>query len=98
MSTPTSTPTSTGQVKDKLHTDNALIIRLIKAIGNEQLSIQQMLEGVGLKDRKNFLEYHLNPAISEGFVRLLYPDKPRHPRQKYLLTVKGLAMLKEIKE
>ena len=22
-------------------------------------------------------------------VRLLYPDSPRHPRQKYLLTIKG---------
>ena len=55
-----------------------------------------MLEGVGLKDRKNFLEYHLTPAISEGYVRLLYPDKPRHPRQKYLLTVKGLALYNEL--
>ena len=35
---------------------------------------------------------HLNPAIAEGYVRLLYPDKPRHPRQKYLLTLKGLAV------
>ena len=49
-----------------------------------------------LKDRKNFLDYHLNPAIQEGFVRLLFPDKPRHPRQKYLLTAKGLALYKEI--
>ena len=57
-----------------------------------------MLEGVGLKDRMNFLEYNLNPAISEGFVRLLYPDKPRHPRQKYLLTEKGLALYKELEE
>ena len=26
---------------------------------------------------------------------MLYPDSPRHPRQKYLLTVKGLAAYKE---
>ena len=97
LSTPASTPASTGQVQDKLHTDNVLIIRLIKVIGHEQLSIKQMLEGVGLKDRMNFLEYNLNPAIAEGYVRLLYPDKPRHPRQKYLLTVKGLALYNEIK-
>ena len=74
------------------------IIRLIKVIGHEQMSIKQMLEGVGLKDRMNFLEYNLNPAISEGFVRLLYPDKPRHPRQKYLLTEKGMALYKELEE
>ena len=55
-----------------------------------------MLDGVGLKDRKNFIEYNLNPAMKEGYVRLLYPDKPRHPRQKYLLTEKGLALYAEI--
>ena len=95
-STPSSTPSRTPQVQGMLHTDNALIIRLIKVIGNEQLSIREMLEKLGLKDRMNFLEYNLNPAISEGYVRILYPDKPRHPRQKYLLTVKGLALYNEI--
>ena len=95
-STPSSTPASSKESQDKIHTDNALIIRLVKVIGYEQMSIKQMLEGVGLKDRMNFLEYNLNPAIAEGFVCLLYPDKPRHPRQKYLLTVKGLALYKEL--
>ena len=98
LSTPSSTPSSLKASRNKIHTDNTLIIRLIKVIGHEQMSIKQMLEGVGLKDRMNFLEYNLNPAISEGFVRLLYPDKPRHPRQKYLLTEKGLALYKELEE
>ena len=82
--------------QDLLLTENPLIRNLVKVIGNNQCSIKEMLEGVGLKDRKNFLEYHLTPAISEGYVRLLYPDKPRHPRQKYLLTVKGLALYNEL--
>ena len=30
--------------------------------------------------------------IRQGFVTMLYPDKPHHPRLKYLLTVKGLAL------
>ena len=98
LSTPSSTPSSLKASRNKIHTDNTLIIRLIKVLGHEQMSIKQMLEGVGLKDRMNFLEYNLNPAISEGFVRLLYPDKPRHPRQKYLLTEKGLALYKELEE
>ena len=54
------------------------------------------MEGIGLKDRKNVLNLYLNPAIAEGYVRLLYPQSPRHPRQKYLLTVKGLALLNEL--
>ena len=72
-------------------------VRIISYTCN-QCNIKEMLEGVGLKDRKNFLEYHLNPSISEGYVRLLYPDKPHHPRQKYLLTVKGFALYNEMKK
>ena len=89
-STPTSTPTS-------LIPGNENIKRLIEAIGENQLSVKEMLVAVGLKDRPNFLEYSLSPAMNEGYIRMLYPDSPRHPRQKYLLTVKGLAAYKEIK-
>ena len=96
--TPTSTPisTPTSSAYDMLQTENPLIRNLVKFIGNNQCSIKDMLEGVGLKDRKNFLEYHLVPAISEGYVCLLYPDKPRHPRQKYLLTLKGQILFQEL--
>ena len=69
---------------------------MIKSIGNHQLSIKEMLAAVGLKDRMNFIDYTLNPAIKEGFVKQLYPDNPHHPRQKYLLTVKGVALLNEL--
>ena len=54
------------------------------------------MEGLGLKDRKNVLNLYLNPAIAEGYVRLLYPKSPRHPRQRYLLTVKGQALYQEL--
>ena len=96
--TPTSSPisTPTSSVHDMLQTENPLIRNLVKFIGNNQSSIKDILEGVGLKDRKNFLEYHLVPAISEGYVCLLYPDKPRHPRQKYLLTLKGQILFQEL--
>ena len=67
----------------------------MKALGEEQLSVKILMGKIGLKDRENFLDYSLNPSLNEGFVRLLYPDSPRHPRQKYLLTVKGLALYHE---
>ncbi len=44
-------------------------------------------------DTENFCIFVLGSKIHEGFVTMLYPDKPKHPRQKYLLTVKGIAML-----
>ena len=92
-STPASTPSSTGA---PFATDNENILRLVKAIGHCQLSVKEMLAAVRLKDRMNFMEYSLTPAMAEGFVCLLYPDRPRHPRQKYLLTVKGSALYNEL--
>lgn len=74
-------------------TSNENVKRLVKSIGQSEMSVKEMMSAVGLKDRKNFLEYSLKPAIGEGFVRQLYPDKPRSPRQRYLLTVKGVGLL-----
>lgn len=84
--------TSTGQVQDKLCTDNTNINRLVVVIGNQELSVKDMMDALELKGRDNFLNLYLKPAISEGFVRLLYPNSPRHPRQKYILTAEGLAV------
>ena len=78
-----------------MYTDNILVIELIRVIGYAELSIKQMMELKGLKHRQNFIEYHLEPALKEKFVRRKYPDRPTHPRQKYLLTAKGLALYNE---
>ena len=105
MADPTSTPqvsneypTSTPQISDKLHTDNPQILKLVSSVGNKELSVSEMLSALQLKDRKNFLELYLSPAMKEGFVRMLYPESPRHPRQKYLLTAKGQALFNELRE
>lgn len=90
---------STGQAQDKRRTSagqaeiNPNIERLVEAIGQDQLSTKAIMGKMQLKGRDNFLNLYLNPAIETGWVTLLYPEKPRHSRQKYLLTVKGLALL-----
>lgn len=81
--------TSSGQVQDNT-------IRLVMSIGLEKLSIKDIMSKIELKHRPTFMENYLNPAIENGFVRLLYPDSPRHPRQKYLLTVKGMMLLNQL--
>ena len=91
---PSSTPSSTPS--GYVGTENENILRLVKTMGTTQMSVREMLQAIGLKDRKNFLEYSLHPAIKKGFVTLLYPDKPRHPRQKYMLTVRGLTLYNEM--
>ena len=72
------------------------IKRLVVAIGTYEKRVKEMMEAVGLKNRPNFLEYSLTPTITEGLVKMKYPNSPRHPRQKYLLTVKGQAVYNEL--
>ena len=94
--------TSTEQVPNKLdnllYTNNPEIVKLIAILGHQQLSVTQMMECVGLKHRPTFLQNYLNPAIADGYISLMYPDKPRHPRQRYLLTIKGMALYNELKK
>lgn len=91
--TPTTTPTSSA---NQFLTDNETVKRLVMAIGETKLSVREMMNAVKLKDRKNFMQYSLSPAIESGFVQMLHPESPNHPRQKYLLTVKGLALYQEL--
>ena len=91
------TVSETEQVPNKLFTNNAKIITIIKVIGTEQYTIKTIMEKMQLKHRPNFLNLYLTPAITEGYVRMLYPDSPRHPRQRYLLTVKGHLVFQGIK-
>ena len=94
---PNKYPTSTPQVPNKWCTDNPNIITIVKAIGNEECQVKTIMERMALKNRHSFLDVYLTPAITEGYVRMLYPDSPRHPRQRYLLTVKGNVVYEEIK-
>lgn len=71
---------------------------LVNALSYEQLSLKALMEKAGLKHRPTFLENYINPALDAGIVKTLYPDKPNHPKQKYLLTAKGLALHNEIKK
>lgn len=88
--------TSTEQASDMLHSNNANVVKVIKIIGKQELSVKEMLEKIGMKHRPTFLENYLNPAITNGYITLLFPNSLKHPRQKYLLTVEGLALYNEI--
>lgn len=87
----THTSTRTSSIDIQRSSEN--VTRLVLAIGKEEMSVKSMMEAVGLKNRPNFMDYSLTPAISEGFVCMKYPTNPHHPRQRYLLTLKGLMLL-----
>ena len=81
------TPQATPQVKS-----------LIMSMNNEFLLKKGMMQVLGLVDVKYFSESYLVPAIEQGLVAMLYPDKPHHPKQKYYLTEKGKEVLKTLEE
>ncbi len=89
-------PTSTRQVPDKLLPGNANIVKVVRTMGQVEWRIKDLMAEMGLKDRENFMANYLTPAMSEAYLRPLYPDAVRHPRQRYLLTVKGMALYKAL--
>lgn len=60
-------------------------------------SVKEMMGLIQLKNRENFLNNYLNPAMKAGLVEPLYPENPKHPKQKYRLTEKGKKLLQKYK-
>lgn len=86
------------KLPDKFSTNNEYVKRLVEVVGHDEVTIKDTLKVLGLKDRESFMKVYLNPALKERFVRMKYPDKPNHPRQRYMLTAKGLELYNEIKK
>lgn len=63
--------------------------RLLLVLGDDELTREQLMRSLKLKDRKNFSEYSLGPALKIGLVEMTQPDSPRSPTQRYRLTASG---------
>lgn len=62
-------------------------------IGECTYSLKEMMKLMDLKDRENFLNNYLVPSMEAGWVEPLYPNQPKHPKQKYRLTEQGKEVL-----
>ena len=67
---------------------------LISVVNTNEYSVKEIMSLLNLKDRVNFLRIYLNPALEDGFISMKYPEQPKSPKQKYLLTEKGKVLLK----
>ncbi|MEE1142951.1 MAG: putative DNA binding domain-containing protein [Bacteroidales bacterium] len=71
---------------------------LINCIKDNELSVDEILEVYKqvykqvYKSKWYFKKNTIQPAITEGYVEMLYSENPNHPKQKYRLTEKGLAL------
>jgi hypothetical protein len=65
---------------------------LLAAIRGE-MGRKALQSALGLSDRKSFRERYLKPALADGLIEMIIPDKPNSRLQKYRLTDKGSQWL-----
>ncbi len=78
---------------DTPHDDTLQIIKLLKTLRGE-MSREEILSKLELKDRENLRKAYLKPALESGFIELTLPGKLRSKKQKYRITGKGEIFLK----
>jgi predicted HTH transcriptional regulator len=69
--------------------------RLIVIVGNKEMSIKEIMEGLKLKHRPTVVYDYVRPAILLGIIELTQPYSPKSPTQKYRLTDKGINLKQE---
>lgn len=69
--------------------------RLIVIVGNKEMSIKEIMDGLKLKHRPTVVYDYVRPVILRGIIELTQPDSPKSPTQKYRLTSKGIKLKPE---
>ena len=85
---------ATGQVTGQV-TEGIKRVILVLADEMKSAEIQEVLQ---MKHREYFRDTYLDPALNEGYVEMTFPDKPKHPNQRYRLTEKGQELKKQLEE
>ena len=70
-------------------------VEKLLSILKNNMSRQEIMRALNLKDRKSLGIRYLQPAIKAGIIEMTVPDKPRAKNQKYRLTAKGRMMRDE---
>ena len=67
----------TGKDAISINRLDLYVLKLLKVVGNKALTVKEMMDMLDLKGSDNFRKKYLNPAIKNGYMKLLYPDKPK---------------------
>jgi ATP-dependent DNA helicase RecG len=70
-------------------------VRKMLAILKGEMFRKEIRQILGLKDEKYFRTAYQQPAVAAGLIEMTVPDKPHSRLQKYRITPKGIALLKE---
>ena len=80
LATPEATPEATPQATPE-------VLAMLDVI-NGEMTRQEIMQAMNLKDEKHFRLHYLQRALSLGAIEMTLPDRPQSPKQKYRLTKK----------
>ena len=55
-------------------------------------SMAELMAHAGFSHRPHFVSTHIEPLLAGGVLRLTLPEKPRSPKQRYVLTEAGVKL------
>ena len=64
-------------------------VRRLIAVLQEEMSRVELMNALGLKDRRHFAGTYLQPGLDAGLVEMTQPNRPRSRTQRYRLTALG---------
>lgn len=83
--------------QDKHRVDlSDVVITILKSLRNKTLSRKEIFAAIGIKGDSRSFKRNIEPLINEGLIEMTVPDKPNSKLQKYRLTDKGTATLRDI--
>jgi len=93
-----------GMGGEKLHggpqltpQDTPQVLTMLEACMNP-LSRDEILDALGISDRKHLREAYIKPALEAGWLAMTIPDKPRSSKQRYVTTEAGKKALEKAKK
>ncbi len=68
--------------------------KLLRACAKPK-DLREMMALLGLKNRAHFMISHIHPLLKRRLLAMMDPDAPTSPKQRYLTTKSGLAIVKQ---
>jgi hypothetical protein len=90
---------ATGQVTGQAQIDSGSLSDIQVGIilnSTKPISMQRLRKELNLGSRYNLRTKHIYPLLEQGILLMSYPDKPKHPKQKYYLSDYGKEVLQAI--
>ena len=88
-------PTGTIHVTHMYPTCTPEIKAILRYAALKEKTREELQVATGINDREHFRKHYLQPLLSAGLLERTIPDKPKSPKQRYVTTEAGRAMIEK---